>query len=118
MNGLPPDIDLTALVGAAVSQICFSVHQCILKFDNDAQIAVESTCVLTSPSGSTTLISSYPSAATELCSVLEVRVRSAAREPDGGLVIHLENGAALSIWNDVLEYEAFQVHIGKTVYVA
>ncbi|MHB1225797.1 MAG: DUF6188 family protein [Gemmatimonadaceae bacterium] len=118
MDGLPPDADLRPLVGACVSQICFSRRQYILFFVEDVRVSVESTCELTLPDGQVTSITEYVQAATELCDLLDHTVEAVAREKDGGLTIRFSSGATLRLLNDTREYESFQVHVGTVVYVA
>lgn len=118
MQGLSPSVDLQPIVGAKVSQVCFSTFQCIFSFDIDARISVESSCVYTAPSGATATVTEYARAARELCELLDASVLSATREADGGLTLRFSDGATLRILNDNQEYESFQVHVGKSVYVA
>ncbi len=118
MQGLSPSVDLQPIVGAKVSQVCFSTFQCIFGFDIDARVAVESSCQYTAPSGATVTVTEYPRAATELCELLDTSVLAAAREPEGGLTLRFSNEATLKILNDNRDFESFQVHIGKVVHVA
>lgn len=118
MNGLPATIDLSALTGAVISQVCLSQFQCILNFESDARIAIESNCMYTSSSGRALPIVSHAAAATEICELIGTPVREARRQPDGGLLLRLTNEATLEILNDDRDHESFQVHLGKEVYVA
>lgn len=118
MKGLPPTLDLSPLVGAQVSQICFGAFQCIFNFDVAVRIAVESTCIYTGPSGAVTSVRSFPQAAAELCELIGISVQGAFRENSGGLLLQFMNGATLRVLNDNKEYESFQIHVSNTVYVA
>lgn len=118
MNGLPITIDLVALIGRELIQVCIGAFQFILNFDVDVRIAVESSCVYNSASGASTKIINYSEGASRLCELIGMQVASADRGGDGGLILRFTNGAKLQILNSNLEYESFQVHIKPHTYVA
>lgn len=118
MNGLSPETPLHSLVGAQVSQICFGLFQCILNFDIDMSISIESKCLYTSPLGDRIPITSYAKCAVDLCELLGINVTSAGEDIGGGLIIRFVNDATLHVLNDNKEFESFQIRIGKTIHVA
>ena len=118
MNGLPPNLDLTALVGEELLQLCFGAHQLQIHFDRRIQVMIESECVLRGTTPDPMRVVDYSSAASSLCRLLGVKVLSAARADDGGLLLCFASGAELHVLNDSQEHEAFQIHLDGKIYVA
>jgi hypothetical protein len=117
MKGLPSNIDLTALSGAEVTQLCFGAAQLQIHFANQSSIAVESDMVLVNPEGEVR-VEDYSQAASLLCGLLGDQVLAATRREDGGLLIRFHGGIALHLLNDSAQFESFQVLLAGQIYVA
>lgn len=118
MNGLPPSVDLTPIIGAEIIQICFGKFQFALNFDLEVRIVVESTCIYISSLGASEIIEDYPKAASQLCELLGLQVEGIERSIDGGVVLKMTGGKRLEILNSSRTYESFQIEIGKLLHVA
>lgn len=118
MNGLPININLEQLSGAELQQICIGNYQCILNFDKDITISIESDCLFYSSKGEKFTMSNYAKEASVLCSLIGNRISCANRNDDGGLIIKFSNHAILYILNSSYEYESFQLTIHGHLYVA
>ena len=120
MDGLPQGIDLKPLIGATVIEVCFGTHQFTVKLDGGDRIAVEGDCRIISPDRGLSNITgaTYAHHASELSQVLGETVVAATRRDDGGISVLFGSGVELQFLNDSREYEAFQLYLGKHIYIA
>jgi hypothetical protein len=118
MQGLSPHANLAAMRDAELLQICIGKLQCILHFDRNIQLSVESSLELKQSTGRAISCVPYPKAASFLCSLLGQRLASAKRADDGGLLLLFTDGSTLTLFNDSDQYESFQLVIGDITHVA
>jgi len=118
MNGLPKDINLNPLIGAELLQVCVGRFQYILNFDLDISISTECRCWFITEQGEKLVISDNVENASIVCSLINHSVTYAGIDSYGGLLLKFSNHATLHILNDTENYEAFQLNIKGSLYVA
>lgn len=117
MNGLPPDSNLTPLVGCVADQLRFGRHQVQVLLGSTAVIASEARIKLETPRGAEVETDDYAGVASQLCELLGVPISAAERTEGGGLRVSFETGHVLTFHVDSGGFESFQVRIGKETIV-
>ena len=118
MNGLPENIDLNKLTGVELLQISIGRFQCILNFDKNINISIESECLLFPIQGEKIVVSNYVENAAHLCNLIGNNILNTERGDDGGLLIKFSNNVFFRIFNSNTDYESFQLNIQGHLYVA
>jgi hypothetical protein len=113
MDGLPKTVDLSFLVDWEVSVVRIGKFQAHYFFSEDRPkpdlwIEIESTDVTVSGQK----ISDFRSDASELCSLIGLKVEKAERRDDGGLTLEFEGGGKLEVGIHTPQYESVVLHIG------
>jgi len=119
MNGLPPGIDLTSIVGRQLDVVSFARWTVVFVFDDRAvRIAVEGTIRISGQSLKPCEIDDYRANATSLCQFIGATIEAAVRTANGGMELGMSSGDRITFENSKTGYESFQLHIGETVFVA
>jgi|ERR1019366_4176973 hypothetical protein len=123
MYGLPPDIDLSFLLGWKLIQLAFGEHQVILRFNREADlqnltISVEATSLsLTLPEGNSNTWSDVLQSAGFLVALIGQHIVQASGTPSGTLTLGFNGGGVLKIHDDNARYESYQITQGDTVKI-
>ena len=118
MNGLSLDVNLTPFIGRELVQLGLGAWSVAFVFDGPVRIVVESSIVIASADGKSNTVHDFRQGATELCSLIGLKVVGAERSSAGGMTLHLSSGARVEIENSNVGYESFQVHLGDRIVVA
>lgn len=117
MFGVPKKERLTGLVGKELVQVCISSHQVILKFDEDAQINVESSFQHMTENKDVRRYDDFWKQDSSLTSLLSSSVIRVENVNDRRLCLHFSNGEAICLSDDSDEYESFHISIEGEVIV-
>jgi hypothetical protein len=113
MNGVHPDLDLSALVGTELIQVGVGEHQIILAFMPQASITIESSYVLTEADGSVAEAGRPDELRTKcLLELLGETIVSATPKPPSAVEVRFSGGRVLRLIDDSPQYECFSIQPG------
>jgi len=124
MEGLPRDINLSALIGGEITLVRIGKFLLHYFLDDDfpakpnVRIEIESSDVtIVDPSGQVTQIDDFRTNGGPLCLLLGLRIEKAHRRDDGGLILELSDGFNLEVGIDTSMYGSIVLHIGDQAIV-
>lgn len=118
MYNLPADFDPRVFVGREIIQVCFAANNVHLAFDADLALTIEGRFVHRSGRDRRAEQHEPPAITSELALLLSHRVRNAAADDDGALVLEFDDGQELICLNDTEQYECYRItRAGKEIIV-
>lgn len=117
MHGPPHNIDLSFLKGRELLQIGIGQFQLQFKFDQDVVIFTESDFIFSSK-GIPNNLTSSPEAAAVIIALIGSSIADFEAKGDGTLQLNFSNEDKLTLFDDQVGYECYQIQHGKTVIVA
>lgn len=115
MFGLPDDFDSSFLLGRTLHQVCFGLHQVILRFDAEVDLSIECDYRVTIDGHAVPYSSSLAGSAA-LLTFLHLEVISTRSSADGTLAVAFEGGT-LELYDSSPQYESYQIRNGDDLYV-
>ena len=107
---MPPDIDLSYLIGAELIQVCVGENQIQLRFVPDGlSISVESDITVSGGGGAIQTVSVFPRDAGALLPLLGQRVSNWRRISERALEIAFDRGVQITLSDSSDRYESFQI---------
>lgn len=117
MYGLPPDADLSFLVGAALLQVCIGENEVILNLDLDISIMVSSVVQVVSPDGAAEQHDQPAVIGVSILGLVGKTITDAHGDESGTTALRWENGQVIRILDSWKEYESYTIRHGETVLV-
>lgn len=115
MFGLPADFDGAFLVNRSLLQVCIGLHEVILRFDEDIDIAIESRFKVATAGGDHLFDSPLRGGAASLVFVGE-KVSSATGAANGTLTLEFASGV-LEVYDSSQHHESYQVRGNGRLYI-
>lgn len=118
MYGLPENFDGSFLIGRTLEMICFNANQIYLHFDGQVTITIEgSFSHQRAQSGSDTQVLSVPVSESDLMQLLEHKITGVSGEKDGTLTLVFDDGQILKCYDQLPNYESYQIRHGEKVII-
>ncbi len=117
MHRLPPDTDLSFLVGATLTQVCIGENEFILNFDTGPAIMVASSVRISARHAEAVELDSAVAAGGKLTAELGGRVESAVGTVDGTTTLTWSSGTVVSLLDNWADYESYTIRHGSTIVV-
>lgn len=118
MYGLPENFDGSFLLGRTLEMICFNANQIYLHFDGQVTITIEGTFShQRAQSGSNTQVLSIPVSESDLRQLLEHKVSAISADKDGTLSLVFDDGQTLTCYDQLPNYESYQISQGDNVII-
>jgi Family of unknown function (DUF6188) len=118
MYGLPEDFDGSFLIGRALEMICFNANQIYLHFDGQVTITIEgSFSHQRAQYESNTQILSVPVSESDLMQLLEHKISAVSGDKDGTLKLVFDHDQILRCYDQLPNYESYQIRHGDTVII-
>ena len=117
MYGVPPDLDLSFLIGAEVIQVCLGVYQVQLHFHPAASLSIEGGWELRDAAGAR-IDRRHEGAERppyQLHRLLGRGVKRVVISAPDWIELHFDGGYTLRVLDDSSDYESFQIQPGDII---
>ncbi len=113
MYGLPANFDAEVFVGKKLDLICYSTNTINISFEGDVSITLMGSFIYRHSPYETVIKQCPPMSSSDMMRLVGKVVCYAEGRKDGTLTLRFDNGHILELLDDVKEYEAYIIRIGK-----